>query len=223
MKIKFGSLVVAGRGKIGGHVASQNRSGAYLRTKVTPSNPSTGFQVAARALLAGLSSAWRSLTAAQRTAWNAAVGSYQRTNVFGDLVNPSGKNLYTRLNANLASIGVAAIATPPLPVAVVEPVTVITTLTALAFTLTPTNLDAGQDYQIWVTDPMSAGISNWGNRYRLLTTENGGTATPWDIHAAYLSRFGPRVAGQQIAVWIVPIESVTGQNGQGSEAAQLVA
>ena len=39
MKIKFGSEVVDGRGKIGGHVYSKNKGGAYKRTKVTPSNP----------------------------------------------------------------------------------------------------------------------------------------------------------------------------------------
>ena len=223
MKIKFGSLVVAGRGKIGGHVASQNRSGAYLRTKVTPSNPSTSYQVAARALLAGLSSAWRSLSAANRTAWNAAVGSFQRTNVFGDLVNPSGKNLYTRLNANLASIGVAAISAPPLPVAIVEPTLTITAMAAGTFSITTGNLDAGQDYQVWTTDPMSAGISNWGNRYRLLSVFNGGDPQPVVIHTDYLARFGPKVAGQQVAVWVVPIESATGQNGQGAEASGIVA
>jgi len=46
MKMKFGAIVVDGRGKIGGHVASKNRGGAYLRTKVTPSNPQTGYQAA---------------------------------------------------------------------------------------------------------------------------------------------------------------------------------
>jgi hypothetical protein len=38
MKMKFGAIVTEGRGKIGGHVASKNKSGAYLRTKVTPVN-----------------------------------------------------------------------------------------------------------------------------------------------------------------------------------------
>jgi hypothetical protein len=87
MKMKFGAFVVAGSGKIGGHVASRNRSGAFLRTKVTPTNPQTGAQNAVRSLLASLSSAWRSLTGAQRAAWNGAVSAFPRTNVFGDIVN----------------------------------------------------------------------------------------------------------------------------------------
>ena len=39
--MKFGALVVDGRNKIGGQVASKNRAGAYLRNKVTPSKKRT--------------------------------------------------------------------------------------------------------------------------------------------------------------------------------------
>ena len=107
MKIKFGALVVAGRGKIGGHVASRNRAGAYLRTKVTPVNPATVYQVAVRNRLAGISTDWRGLTAAQRTAWNAAVSDYAKTDIFGDIRNPSGFNLHQKLNNNLVNIAKA--------------------------------------------------------------------------------------------------------------------
>src|SRR5690606_27930634 len=49
MKVQFSGLgVVAGSGKIQGTVAARNRSGAYLRVKVTPVNPQTTYQQAAR-------------------------------------------------------------------------------------------------------------------------------------------------------------------------------
>src|SRR6056297_1294291 len=102
MKMKFGALVTDGRGKIGGQVASKNRYGSYLRTKVTPSNPQTASQLNVRSVLAALSSGWRDLTQAQRDGWNAAVLDFQKTNVFGDTITPTGKNLYTRLNAALS-------------------------------------------------------------------------------------------------------------------------
>jgi len=66
MKIKWGAIVVDGRNKIGGHVASKNRAGAYLRTKVTPVNPNTGYQAGVRNTLSTLSSGWRALEEAQR-------------------------------------------------------------------------------------------------------------------------------------------------------------
>lgn len=66
MKLNWSGFgAVDGRGKIGGHVASKNRSGAYARIKVTPVNPQTTFQQVARNLLTSLSQGWRALTQAQ--------------------------------------------------------------------------------------------------------------------------------------------------------------
>lgn len=93
MKTKFGAIIVDGRGKIGGHVASKNRGGAYLRTKVTPANAQTSAQNQVRNLFTSLTQGWRGLTQAQRDAWNAAVLDYSRTDIFGDIRNPSGINL----------------------------------------------------------------------------------------------------------------------------------
>ena len=103
MKIKFGAIVVDGRGKIGGHVASKNRGGAYLRTKVTPTNPQTTFQSAVRNRLTAFSQGWRGLTQAQRDAWNAAVSNFSKTDVFGDIKQPTGLNLYVKLNSKFRS------------------------------------------------------------------------------------------------------------------------
>ena len=105
MKLKFGAIVTDGRGKIGGHVASKNRAGAYLRTKVTPSNPNTVAQAHARGILASLSQGWGQLTDSQRKGWNEAVKEWGTTDIFGDIKNPSGINLFVKLNANLSSIG----------------------------------------------------------------------------------------------------------------------
>ena len=88
MKAKFGAIVVDGRGKIGGHVATKNKSGSYFRTKVTPVNPQSASQNSVRSRLATRAQAWKGLTAAQRTSWNAAVNDFQRTNIFGDTVIP---------------------------------------------------------------------------------------------------------------------------------------
>lgn len=223
MKAKFGAIVVDGRGKIGGHVASKNRSGAYFRTKVTPVNPQTTYQNAARAMLASFSSAWRSLTAAQRAAWDAAVSSFQSTNVFGDLVNPTGKNLYTKLNVNLENAGQSAITSPPVPVAIDEPTLAITTNTAAALTITVGNLNTGQTYLIFATSQVSAGVSFMKQRYRLITRMDGAAAQPYDIHAVYVTKFGARLAGLKIGFKVVPINETTGQNGVGATATSITA
>ncbi len=111
MKIKFGSFIVAGSGKIGGHVASKNRGGSYLRTKVTPNNPQTVAQMTVRGIFASISSAWSSLTQGQRDSFDGFVAAYSTTDIFGDIRNPSGKNLYQRLNQNLENTGQGLITT----------------------------------------------------------------------------------------------------------------
>ena len=113
MKIKWGALVTEGRGKLGGHVASKNKSGAIIRTKVTPVNPQTSAQASARSRLGGNSQAWAVLSEDQRRSWNALAQETSKTNIFGDQYFPSGKNLFTSVNNNLVMIGVAQISDAP--------------------------------------------------------------------------------------------------------------
>lgn len=100
MKIKWGMMMTDGRGKLGGQVASKNRSGAYVRTKVTPVNPNTSFQSAVRQRLASLSKEWGNLTEKERLAWNESAnsGQWNKTDIFGDARRPTGKNLFTGIN-----------------------------------------------------------------------------------------------------------------------------
>lgn len=113
MKIQWSALMVAGSGKLGGTVAARNRSGAYLRNKVTPINPSTTAQQNARGVLGSLSTQWSQLTEAQRLSFNNAVADFAKTDIFGDIRNPSGINLFVKLNSNLINTGQAQIASAP--------------------------------------------------------------------------------------------------------------
>lgn len=113
MKAQFGALVVAGSGKINGWVASRNRGGAYFRTKVTPLNPSTTAQQNARGILGSLSTQWSKLTQEQRLSFNNAVADFATTDIFGDIRNPSGINLYVKLNTNLINTGQQQITSAP--------------------------------------------------------------------------------------------------------------
>jgi len=222
MKMKFGAIVTDGRGKIGGHVASKNRGGAYLRTKVTPANAQTTFQNAVRATFTNLSQGWRSLTQGQRDAWNAAVADFARTNIFGDLINPSGINLYQRLNNNLISIGVAAIVSPPLPSAVGECVLTSATNAVVAATMTLVfdgPVPADTTVKIFATAPMSAGKSFVKSEYRQIGTIAAAGASPFDVKALYLAKFGTQGAiGQKIFFKLLPVSTVTGQAGAASSA-----
>jgi len=213
MKIKWGSLVTDGRGKVGGHVASRNRSGAYIRTKVTPVNPNTSAQQAVKSILATLSQNWRSLTQTQRDAWDAAVGDFATTNIFGDLVNPTGKNLYTRLNANILSIGESVISVPPALAAVLSmPVASVTVAVgAGTYEVAYTAADATIAAQVWATPPVSPGKSFVKNLYRQIGVVDGAAVSPLDFSTDYLAKFGASQAGQKVFVKLVPVVKATGQ------------
>jgi len=227
MRAKFGAIVVAGSGKIGGHVASKNRGGAYFRTKVTPSNPRTVSQLGVRSLFTSLSQAWKSLDEEQRTAWNAAVGLYKRTNIFGDLKEPSGINLFQRLNNNLSQIGQAIVTDPPLPAEVSA--IVVTEIQpnlgdgSLNVLFNPTPAAAGTTFVVRASKPLSPGISYAKNQMRVIDTFTTPQASPYDAFNGYVAKFGSLgAAGQKIFIEVTPISNVTGQNGTPSSASAIV-
>lgn len=221
MKAKFGAIVVAGSGKLGGHVASRNRHGAYFRTKVTPVNPDTTFQAAARNRLTLWSQEWRGLSVIQRDAWNAAVQDYAKTDVFGDLKNPSGFNLYQRLNNNLQIVGGVALTLPPLPseVYAAGTMSVVADVSdqSIDVTYTPV-IPAGQAVKVFATPGMSPGVNFVKSEYRLLEVIVAADVSPYDIGPAWVTRFGAFVLGQKIFVKFVGVNSVTGQEGIGLSA-----
>lgn len=226
MKAKFGALVVEGRGKLGGQVASRNRAGAYFRNKVTPVNPASTYQVGARNRLTGLSQAWRGLTAAQRDAWNQAVGDYARTDIFGDIRNPSGFNLFQRLNNNLQIVGQSTINDPP-AVADVEAftsfsVTAESGTQSFSLTFAPA-ISAGFSVKVFATAAQSAGKNFVKSEYRLIGTLDNADTSPVDFLTEYQARFGDITAdGSKIFVRLVQVNETTGQEGVGIEADAVI-
>jgi len=214
MKIKFGAIVVAGSGKIGGHVASKNRAGAYLRTKTTPTNPNTPAQAQARSILGSLSTAWGLLTEDQRKTWNDAVASFATTDIFGDIKNPSGINLYVKLNANLEASGQAQLLVAPskeeIPFFALTSAVFDMSDETLTFNAAVDGYD-GLAMKIQATPAFSAGISNFKSKLRNIGY-NSSISTAgfnWDY---YQIKFGTPVVGSKIALSIAVILP-TGQQG----------
>lgn len=227
MKIKFGSLMTDGRGKIGGHVASKNRGGAYLRTKVTPVNPQTSYQNVARARITDNSQDWRGLTQTQRNAWNAAVSNWQKTDIFGDLKTPSGLNLFVRLNSNITEANGTALTEPPLPGAVVGPLTV--TLTSAAGTpsfsvaWTGGAIPADTAWIVRATPQVSPGKSFVKSLYRNLAVLPAADTTPTSLLTEYNARFGTLVAGQKIFIEVIAVALLTGVKSTPVSTSVIVA
>jgi hypothetical protein len=221
MKMKFGAIVVAGSGKIGGHVASKNRSGAYLRTKTTPSNPNTSYQSAARGILGSLSQGWSALTDEQRLSWNNAVKDFASTDIFGDIKNPSGFNLYVKLNSNLLNAGEAIISVAPakaeIPFGSLTAANMVVATGALTLELDGADIN-GANVFIYATPALSAGTSYAKNRFRLLGVAVVATGEAV-LTGDYATRFGAFSLGQNIQVGY----RVVADNGQVSPMQTITA
>lgn len=201
MKIKWGALVVDGRGKLGGHVASKNRGGAFLRTKVTPTNPSSLAQTAVRTIFGVITTAWSLLTQAQRATFNNAVEDFSTTDIFGDIKKPSGKNLHQKLNQNLILAGLPELEEAPAKLAFPQFVA-----QSVLFDVNVPSVeilgieDAGSTVLvISSTGPLTAGTKNAKNRFRNIASipaDNAGFASA--IGSAYVGRFGDASSGQNI-------------------------
>lgn len=226
MKVKFGAIVVDGRNKIGGHVMSKNRYGAYMRTKVTPDNPQTSYQVNVRSRMAGISTAWRGLTEAQRLAWNTAVADYKKTDIFGDIRNPSGFNLHQKLNNNLLNIGKAVMTAPPLP----EAVDVLAELSlAVDFTLQTVEITytpaIGADHSCIVqgTPAISPGINFVKSEFRQFDVMLAADASPFSIETEYIAKFGDVGAvDMKVFVKLYQVNWNTGQAGYPMMASAII-
>lgn len=228
MKIKWGALVVDGRNKVGGQVASKNRAGAYLRNKVTPVNPSSDAQVAQRARLASFAQNWRSLTAAQRTAWNDAVSDYKKTDIFGDIQNPSGFNLYVKLNTNIDNVGETAITSPPSPVGVnifgSMSLAAAEGAGTIVATVTPETLDADESVIFRATPALSAGKSFVKSEFRQIEVVSAIVGGSVDLETSYVAKFGAvGPAGSKIFVEAIHVNVNTGQVSQRQQAVAVIA
>ena len=212
-KIKFGMMMTDARGKLGGQVFSKNRGGAYVRTKVTPSNPRSLTQMESRSNLGVVSSAWSSLTVQDRASWNSAVDEFKRTDIFGDLKTPSGKNLFVRLGKNLLGIGVGFASVAPTKMEI-EPITataVEINPSAETFSLVgQATIPVGMTAQISATPTLSPGISYVKNRLRVINITASGAIDPASLFDSYTERFGFPLAGANIYVQIRYVAS----NGQ---------
>jgi len=221
MKIKWGALVVDGRGKLGGHVASQNKGGSYLRTKVTPSNPQTSYQTSARALFGAISQQWSGLTASVILAWNSAVAEWSKTNIFGDIKQPSGKALFQRLNNQAQSAGYSPVTTPPAKLEMVEGTISQADISTGDSEIVLTDAYTGADARlmIFATPPLSAGTTFVKNQLRLIATQLGSTYVPADVFTGYADKFGVPANGDRIFLgvkYVLP-------NGQASPLQTVLA
>ena len=199
-KIKFSALVSDMRGKLNGSVISKNRSGAIVRNKVTPSNPQTASQMANRALLGSASIAWGSLSQAQRDSFDNAVSQWTGTNIFGDNVTPTGKNLFVALYKNAVSVGATAPLTAPDKVEIPfnSATAVNVNIDDSEVTILGNDAPAGMKLVVSATPFLSPGTKFTKGKFRRIYVSAGNAPVPADLYASYTDKFGVPSAGANI-------------------------
>lgn len=224
-KVVYGEFVTNMSGSVGGTVHSRNKGGSYTKNKVIPSNTYSPYKAANKSAFGGFSQAWRTLTEAQRIAWNSATGNYQVIDVLGKLITLSGINLYKSLNQNLFTIGVADISTPPMPQG-----TLVESFVSLACDVSDVAIDvtmggavpANMKQVIEATPPMSAGIFNANNKFRVLKVVDAAGLAAQDVGADYVTRFGAiPPAGSKIFVRVRYVNKTTGESSTYSSLSTI--
>lgn len=115
MLVKFGPVIVAGRGKVGGVIASRNSAGAYMKQWTKPTWSAYPKQVNINSLLSIIINNWKTVIGFnERAAWNALAAVTPLPNKLGEMFTPSGFNLYVRSNMMLDLSGQGFQADPPL-------------------------------------------------------------------------------------------------------------
>ena len=215
-RIKFGMMMTDARGKLGGHVFTKAKSGATIRTKVSPLNPKTSAQSEARSALGANSQAWRTLTEAQRLAWNSAAQEVSKTNAFGDTYFPSGKNYFTAVNNNLRNVGSSVILDPPALVEMPGLTSVDVDFDLVAEQLDIAPFYVGVDTDIIMvcnaTSGQSAGRYNFSGKYRkFIGFSLAGAPNNTALYDFYVLKFGVPSAGQKVSFEFYLVNQTTGQ------------
>lgn len=199
-KIKFGMMMTDARGKLGGQVFSRNKGGAYVRTKVTPTNPQTPDQQSKRALFGSISQGWSGLTENERQAWRGAVEEWKGTDIFGDLLAPTGKELFQRLNNQAQVVGFDAITYPPtkleLPVEIAS--SVVFSEGGNTITINGKSISTTARLALFATPPLSEGTKFVKNKLRLIDNPVSNVYSPTDAADAYFTKYGQALAGSNV-------------------------
>lgn len=204
-RIKFGMMMTDARGKLGGQVFSKTRSGAVVRTKVTPTNPQTTAQALARAIFGTISQEWRALTETERESWRSTAKDFAKTNVFGDQYFSSGKNYFQEINGNLENAGLGRISEPqpftPPPIVIATSMLVDNTTGEIDIEY-DTPAPGGTGRIIYEASPfLSAGKKNFSGSFRKITvTPSTAYPTATVLFEAYVDVFGMPPTGAKFAL-----------------------
>lgn len=229
--MKFRSPIISdASGSLGGATFSRNKGGQFIRARVVGTNPNTALQVAQRSQFATIAATWRTLTDAQRTAWEAATPYFPYQDKLGQTKNYSGAQLYAALNGGIRSATPAGtlLTDPPSPVTI--PTLTISALDitrepgdmGISATFAPTTVPTGFKLVLYGTAGLSAGISKPPkSAYKKIGTLAAAATIAIDS-GDYISANGLAAIGSKVFVSGTLISTTSGQMGRVFDASDIV-
>lgn len=218
-KVNFGTIVNDARGKIDGIVFSKSRSGAYVRGKVSPSQPQTNKQSTRRTFFTQATRRWTAeLSDAQRFAWDSLAKFTPVKDRFGHSIILTGHQLYVRLNATLYFYTGTPQDDPPSDLSVEAILTFSAVADAsastLALTFTPSPVPTDTTFAFFATPQLPSGRQSVASRFSYLTQADATDTSPVAAGTIYEGMFGDLQAGKKIGLYAIPINVVSGAEGQ---------
>lgn len=117
----------AARGKANGQVYNSWRGIAYSKKFTSPAQPRTSAQLVARALLTTFVASWKTITQAQRDAWDVFAADHLQTDWTGTPLRLTGQNWYISCNVTANRMGGSALSSPPTAAAPAAPAGIVIT------------------------------------------------------------------------------------------------
>lgn len=218
-KIRLGVMVGEASGSLGSTTFSRNRYGTYVRLRAKPVQPTTFFNDTAKSFMSVATKIWQDLTDDQRQAWRTYALTHPITDRLGDKQVLDGHAVCTQLNLNILYCQGTTIEIPPTTAAPasLETLALTTDIGAGNFEITYTPTPAGTNNTIWTWMAVvnSPGVQFIKNLYKLTDITPANQASPVDIQAQAVSRFGTLQVGQQVWVRVLVVDKVTGLKSGG--------
>lgn len=220
-----GPMAGAVSGSIGGTTFSHNKGGPYIRRRGIPTTTPTQAQLDTRSRLIQVSQGFQLLTPDNKLAWKTYAANTPITNALGNLILLSAHQAYVAINSLRVKCGDAVLAVPaqgpaPLPLATM---TLTTDLGAgtfqVAFTVTPLPASTKLYVRGWLED--SSAVSYVKNKLAFFVLSAAALASPLDLQAAFIAKFGAVAIGQTIWIEARTYSQTTGLLSAAQQASGL--
>jgi hypothetical protein len=227
--IIFDGIVAEARGALGTNVFSRNQYGAYVKTRVTPTNPSTAAQEDWRARLAQAVATWGSLSQDQRNMYHAQAKHFRVKDRLGRQTKINGYNLFIRQQLIISKAGNQDTVSNPVATLVDSFRIDFLELTTTSFLLNTVaeTVPGNTRLTVKASPGRPASHQSFNPATCVLIIESEAVAAGnqvVDITDAYETRFGAiaGLAGQWVTIGIQTFDVITGQHTTDQFESQIV-